>query len=201
MKGILFNTDMVRAILEGRKTVTRRVVKPQPASETHPNLFAEPPYHLGDTLYVRETWSEYNGVYIYKTHCRNKKILEEVGNVKIPWRPSIHMPKEAARLFLRVTDVRIERLQDITEEQAQAEGIFLDSPDFIPTYHYSKSKCNIPGQGWSTARECFCWGLWDSTIKKADLPRYGWAANPWVWVIEFEKIAKDEAQKGSERNG
>ncbi len=106
------------------------------------------------------------------------------------------MPKEAARLFLRVTDVRVERLWDITEEQAKAEGIFLDSPNFIPTYHYDKRKCNVPGNGWKMARECFRWGLWDSNIKKADLPRYGWATNPWVWVIAFERISKEEAQEG-----
>ena len=102
----------------------------------------------------------------------------------------------AARLFLRVTAVRVKRLQDITEEQAVMEGIFLHSPDFIPTYHYDKSKCNVPGAGWNTARGCFLWGLWDSTVKPTDRTVYGHFANPWVWVIEFERISKKAALGG-----
>ncbi len=231
MKPMFFNTEMVKAILAGQKTVTRRVVKlkygnthlemrtdkygtrlielqnEEPGVTTvlkpdgtmiHKLLAAiekEPPYHPGDILYVRETWMRETeqgiptGGYIYRASDNPAPD----GNGPLRWRPSIHMPKEAARLFLRVTDVRVERLWDITEEQAKAEGIFLDSPDFIPTYHYDKTKCNIPGEGWSTARECFRRKLWNGTIPKKDLSLYGWDANPWVWVIEFERISKEVA--------
>ena len=129
MKPILFNTDMVRAILAGRKTVTRRVVKPQP--EKKPihipgekywlGCFAgddvcrsiNPPYHPGDTLYVRETWAPVEGGgYIYRAGFGTDAPL---------WKPSIHMPRETARIFLRVTDVRVERLQEIDDDGVIAE--------------------------------------------------------------------------------
>lgn len=133
LKPILFNTDMVRALLAGRKTVTRRVVKPQPdehltTGENALELLAEAcaPYRPGDLLYVRETWTQDGDVYRYKAgFCdQNRK-----------WRPSIHMPKEAARIFLRVTDVRVERLQDITElDILEKEGLSLDFPQPKPSY-------------------------------------------------------------------
>lgn len=158
-KPILFNTDMVRAILDGRKTVTRRVLKPQP-------LFLSslviPPYKVGDILYVRETWAINNITphdpdFVYKADydCAIKPYCEW------KWHPSIRMPKEAARIFMKVTNVRVERLQDCGNMQAKDEG------------------CNCCSQ---FAR------IWDSTIKKSDLDKYGWAADPWVWVIEFERI-------------
>lgn len=207
MKPILFNSDMVRAILDERKTCTRRVVKPQPKDayaiidsddETHTfdllcgnrvagGLLADwaetvkAPYWPGDFLYVRETWTARSRtmgtppVLYYKAD----------GNAPdgIKWRPSIHMPKEAARIFLRVTNVRVEHLQDITEEQAVAEGalpVYLsvdseDTPYSDRTWHEV-----VP------ARPDFI-RIWDSTIKPADRPLYGWRANPWVWVIEFER--------------
>lgn len=241
MKPILFNTEMVRAILEGRKTVTRRVVKDpyyidnaevcrkseiamrNGTNCTHGIPYPDRPYHPGDILWVRETWRPVSATidfwktgdpttvddglgYQYKADGKIfwredfKPQDDEFHTTEIrydeKWRPSIHMPKEAARLFLRVTEVRVERLQDITEQQAVMEGIFLDSPDFIPTYHYEKSECNMPGRGWNTARECFLWGVWNSTIKPADLALYGWEANPWVWVIKFEKISKEAALGG-----
>lgn len=164
-------------------------------------------YCPGDILWVRETWwKNYGhkyGTYFYRADGEEIDIPLITGGTRkhgkadgLKWHPSIHMPKEAARLFLRVTGVRVERLLDITEEQAVMEGIFLYSPDFIPTYHYDKSKCNMPGSGWNTARECFLWGVWNGTIKPADLPLYGWEANPWVWVIEFERISKEAAIGG-----
>ena len=207
MKPILFNSDMVRAILDERKTCTRRVVKPQPKDayaiidsddETHTfdllcgnrvagGLLADwaetvkAPHWPGDFLYVRETWTAWSRtmgtppVLYYKAD----------GNAPdgIKWRPSIHMPKEAARIFLRVTNVRVEHLQDITEEQAVAEGalpVYLsvdseDTPYSDRTWHEV-----VP------ARPDFI-RIWDSTIKPADRPLYGWRANPWVWVIEFER--------------
>lgn len=191
MKPILFNTEMVRAILEGRKTVTRRPIKPQPAGELrrmgedscYPGYFAaagedrvcQPPYMVGDVLYVRETWAELpvslgghfrpSGVYYYKAGP------EEVPEGYLErWRPSIHMPPEAARIFLRVTAVRAERLRDIFEDppgpenQVVREGLKYGC-DFIAT--------------------------WENTIKPKERTTYGWEANPWVWVIEFEQIKEE----------
>lgn len=169
MKPILFNTEMVRAILDGRKTQTRRVVKPQPQSYSFDGrvyIFDEgelqkPSYQSGDILYVRETWCKVPGLppYVYKASCFD--------GITRKWHPSIHMPKEAARIFLRVTDVRVERLQHITRDGAISEGCNAA----IPVLEFQ--------------------GIWDSTIKLADLDRYGWDANPWVWVYTFERCGKD----------
>ena len=200
IKPILFNTEMVRAILDGRKTCTRRLVKPQPKSKLcytfagsdsntwgYPNRTAHeiwgeefklpnditeeelskrwnPPYHTDDILYVRETWKKApNGYFYYEDWQRN-----DIADVT-KWKPSIYMPKDAARIWLKVTDVRVERLQDMTDDDAEAEGCF----DYT-----------------STALGFFY--IWDSTIKKSDIDRYGWDANPWVWVIEFERCEKPE---------
>lgn len=202
-KSILFNTDMVRAILQNRKTVTRRVVKPQPPGnfpychldgddlwywttrdgdddmmDWWPSYEhgVKPPYQSGDILYVRETWQEKRGGgYLYKADTVNSfdLFVTPDGHVvsEIPWRPSIHMPKEAARIFLRVTGVRVERLQDITSDGVGAEG--------------TKGRFGATLGAFEM--------LWDSTIKPDDLPLYGWTANPWVWVIEFERISKEGA--------
>ena len=199
MKPILFNTEMVRAILESRKTVTRRVVKLK-YSNTHLEMFTnkygtrlvekqnevpdattiknpdgttthtllaciekEPPYRPGDILYVRETWNTLIGDLIYRAD--QKPEFKNPGK----WRPSIHMPREAARIFLRVMDVRVERLRPISDTACMAEGITcawnVDLPDAFAE-------------------------MWDSTIKPADRTLYGWDANPWVWVIEFERTEK-----------
>lgn len=193
MKPILFNTEMVRAILDGRKTVTRRVVKPQPESRPTPmkkdscwpGCFAiqgtakviRPPYQPGDTLWVRETWAKsMAGTFMYQAD--DKAIMVE------RWRPSIHMPREAARLFLRVTGVRVERLKDIDGHGILKEGI--DNGKSNPAM----------GTRWGNMQSMAFAELWNSTLKSADLPLYGWAANPWVWVIEFERISKDEALGG-----
>lgn len=221
---ILFNTDMVRAILDGRKTVTRRVIKTQPkfrlcytfagcnhGTWSYPNDTAyefwgeeyrlpdcitdddkkmvwKPPCHTDDVLYVRETWApiypdkESNEVrgYLYKEDS-----LEEYDK-RYPdgedyqwegkWHPSIHMPKEAARIWLKVTDVRVERLQDITSEQICKEGVEVEEPYVL---------------NGEEKRYAFS-SLWNSTIKKSDLDRYGWEANPYIWVIEFERCEKPE---------
>lgn len=124
-KPILFNTQMVRAILDGRKTCTRRIVKPQPTAHYGVQCI-KPPYQPGDILYVRETWSlRFDGEkYFYradKNTSREEKRLLDYNDVK--WRPSIHMPKEAARIWLKVTNVRVERLQDISGEDLIKEGI------------------------------------------------------------------------------
>ena len=96
------------------------------------------------------------------------------------WRPSIHMPKKAARIFLRVIDVRVERLQDITSGQIDAEG--------CKEWAYSAKTGELLPSGPSFFRI-----KWNRTIKPSDLPLYGWDANPWVWVIEFERIGREEA--------
>lgn len=199
-KPILFNTQMVRAILDGRKSCTRRIVKPQPegyfeVSEEPLYIYdtdgnqgkITPPYQPGDIIYVRETWHKYikrvgkgqnchlAEFYGYKASVANS---EDAGE---PWKPSIHMPKEAVRIWLKVTDVRVERLQDITEDGAEAEGA-IDNRGLIhsPENEYDRIY---------TAREHFI-EIWDRTIKKSDLDIYGWDANPWVWVIEFERCEK-----------
>ena len=225
IRPILFNSDMVRAILEGRKTVTRRVIKPYNARKAREQEYCQgngmwvdlsvdngdheghvkdysispcwiswsnyikkyAPYRPGDILYVRETWHKYEKrvgrgekshmaeFYGYKASVANSEDASE------KWRPSIHMPKEAARIWLKVTDVKVERLQNITEEQAKTEGA-IDNRNFIhsPDNEYD----NI-----HSARKHFA-QIWDSTIKKSNLACYGWKANPWVWVIEFERCEK-----------
>ena len=177
-KPVLFNTEMTVAILEDRKGATRRCIKPQPTSQiaTATNgqqiewWIAARPYRAGDILYVRETWSEWTGGYVYKAWSGP---FPQPGKASVmKWHPSIHMPKEAARIFLRVTDVRAERLQDITIEDIRKEG--------LTSMAVHAGDTEIAYEEWKL--------LWDSTIKKLDIPLYGWDANPWVWVIEFERI-------------
>lgn len=214
IKPILFNTEMVQAILDGRKTCTRRVIKPQPDEKhTYPLGFVtdstekkevgcfgfaaneyggsiqyvKPPYRYapGDILYVRETWKKApNGYYYYEDWQRN-----DIADVT-KWKPSIHMPKEAARIWLKVTNVRVERLQDITPKGAESEGVgnlFYDDIGYGEKNYGTEVDTE-----YGIAKEQFAW-LWESTIKKSDLDRYGWDANPWVWVIEFERCEKPEA--------
>lgn len=204
-KPILFNTEMVRAILEGRKTQTRRVLKtkkyvPNDAmfgytmftpegsiscrgtfivdnDKRYGENFIKLPYKSGDILYVRETFFEHRGKYKYKADGKHLLLNKIIGGKEFfKWKPSIHMPKEAARIFLRVTGVRAERLQDITAAECVKEG--------------------IPKESLIEVGENFTIGqfddLWNSTIKKKDLPLYGWKANPWVWVYEFERIEVKE---------
>ena len=217
IKPILFNTEMVRAILDGKKSCTRRLVKPQPDEKhTYPLGFvtdstekkevgcfgfgineyggsiqyAKPPYQPGDFLYVRETWClRYDGEkYFYKADKntpREEKRLIDYNNTS--WHPSIHMPKEAARIWLKVTNVRVERLQEITPKDAENEGV---GNLFYEDIGYSEKNYGTEvDPEYGIAKEQFAW-LWESTIKKSDLDRYGFDANPWVWVISFERCAK-----------
>lgn len=220
IKPILFNTEMVKAILIGIKTQTRRLVKPQPpcvlkkmTEGQHAGawcLFQDspmlnpttnspwgaqysPPYQSGDILWVRETWCKWwlpHGEWSYKY-----KATSPYGNTapampdsddepfSMPWRPSIHMPREAARIFLKVKDVRAEQLQSITMDEIRAEGLTSAA------VHVGDEE--IAFKEWEL--------LWNSTVKKDDLNRYGWAANPWVWVIEFERCEKPEGwNRGSD---
>lgn len=189
IKPMLFSTEMVQAILKDRKTVTRRAVKPQPKAALYPmpdsmcwpGCFANceeervyrPPFQTGDILWVRETWAKsMAGTFMYRAD--DKAIMVE------RWHPSIHMPREAARIFLRVTDVRSERLNDITDAQAKAEGVSMP----LPAQKDPEYAEYIGGYYGAFA------DLWDSTIKPKDIPTYGWDANPWVWVIEFERCEK-----------
>lgn len=204
IKPILFNTEMVRANLDGRKSCTRRLVKgfvPDDAiwgytaftpkgyiscrgtfADGYGEKFFKLPYQIGDILYVRETWSKGLERYIYRAdYSDTEKFYRNGKEIEIKWKPSIHMPKEAARIWLKVTDVRVERLQEITEDGAKAEGANFKNGKNVGF----EEKMN------RTAIERFA-EIWNSTIKKADLDRYGWDASPWVWVIEFEQCEKPE---------
>jgi hypothetical protein len=194
-KPILFNTEMVQAILEGRKTVTRRLVKPKykkdeggfqvctnkatgerwiekhdwdEGSFDNPR-YVNSPYQVGDILYVRETFNNTETDTVLYAADKDFIDFYLFMESEIKWKPSIHMPKEAARIFLKITDVRVERLQDITEEDAITEGM---------------SKTLVGGVVFISAKGNFH-VLWDSlNIKRG----YGWEDNPWVWVIEFERV-------------
>lgn len=229
IKPILFNTEMVRAILDGRKTCTRRICKD--ANEyTVPDMefynadrrtyavhnFADKeqmeqlstaertcPICPGDILYVRETWERFEcwncegdergncpkepkkSVLNKTCGCYMYRATDEIsGDAK--WHPSIRMPKEAARIWLKVTDVQVERLQEITEDGAKAEGINEEwaMSWWSPTYYDPDSG------GYPKYRDTFAFEVWNKTIKKSDIDRFGWDANPWVWVIEFERCEK-----------
>lgn len=185
IKPILFSTEMVRAILDRRKTCTRRIVKSTPSFfevnekpvylyDTEPSMGKiYPPCQPGDILYVRETWNlDDDENYYYKADGD----LRPNGYRESDWIPSARMPKKAARIWLKVTDVRVERLQDITSEQIYREGTEVEEP-FVLNGEEKRYAFSV---------------LWNSTIKKSDLDRYGWEANPWVWVIEFERCGKPE---------
>ena len=217
IKPILFNTEMVRAILDGRKTCTRRLVKTRRKDacgfyvtkrpdgsfagiyeyDEDERMFENqliPPYKPGDVLYVRETFIQAAAHTFWYKADDNSWISEG-----LHWKPSIHMPKEAARIWLKVTDVRVERLQDITEAQTEEEG-FLFTPPCL--HRTGENYCDIDGPCGNKIKYCdmsagelFGKVLWNSTIKKSDLDRYGWDANPYVWVIEFELCEKPEEKR------
>lgn len=186
MKPILFNTEMVRALLDGRKVMTRRVVNytvndvydfacvngmwhetydpekpPQKLVDRFVDDIAIPPYHTGDILYVRETW-QYMGCVSDDSQIADQIVYRAdwKGNEPLAWRPSIHMPKEAARLFLRVTGVRAQQLKEVTEADARAEG-FGSRAEFIATILK----------------------MYPDTTEES-----------WFWVIEFERITKEDVQ-------
>ncbi len=176
IKPILFNTEMVQAILDGRKTCTRRIMKPQLTAH-YGTQYVKPPYGPGDILYVRETWHKSLSRYMYRAdYFDTEKFFRNGKEVKIKWHPSIHMPKEAARIWLRVTDVRVERLQKITIDDIRREG--------LSSVAVHAGDMEIALEEWKM--------LWNSTIKNPDIDRYGWDASPWVWVIEFERCEKPE---------
>lgn len=222
---ILFNTDMVRAILDGRKTVTRRVMKPANpfrnkeryhqgnglwidgySKNDEPNGYIKDysvsscwltkkyyiekyaPYQPGDILYVRETFQKFPNYKMgeYPTQENPDKepdswdYVYKADNLNLDekWTPSIHMPKEAARIWLKVTDVRVGQLQDMTLDDFLSEGVVIRPEAF-----------NDPENAYMQARSEFV-RIWDSTIKKEKIYLYGWDGNPWVWVTEFERCEK-----------
>lgn len=240
IRPILFNTDMVKSILDGIKTVTRRCVKAKSKNACgfyvtfrksdnafmgvydydenemqYDNQQTQPAYP-GDILWVRETWrvgawdiQNQMIAFDYKdgtcgelTYIHDRELLERLVNQsredaqkagckyngadfiwkkgKSPcrWHPSIHMSKEAARIWLKVTDVRVERLQDISGMDVLKEGV---NSHVHPEADYFDVN----------QREMFQ-SLWNSTIDKKQIDTYGWEANPWVWVIEFERCEKPE---------
>ena len=211
IKPILFSTEMVQAILEGRKTQTRRITKPQPEEgiittafdfkkgfyaskikiEENPDRFEitklfKPKYQTGDILWVRETWQT--------TWNENKKSWDTIYKADggywidddgiMKWKPSIYMPKKRARIFLEVSNVRIERLRDISEDDAIAEGVesfnhgYGGSPVGVWYKDYIYGKFNLkPNFSFKS--------LWKK-INGED----SWNTNPWVWVYEFKVVEK-----------
>jgi hypothetical protein len=193
---------MVRAILGGRKTQTRRVLKPQPSPQTvrdhgaWPDSFAQVygPYGVpGDRLWVRETWvsSYQNGcwgtafradmsfVQGKRAHPKGPHFHAKELGPHVRWRPSIFMPRWASRITLEITGVRVQRLQDISEEDAQAEG----------SEWYGVADLRPDGElreGPSVAYRAGFHDLWDSINEKRG---FGWDANPWVWAITFKRVS------------
>jgi len=214
-KPILFNGEMVRAILDGRKTQTRRGIKKlcgcpdfYSYKESHPY-----PYYfrrrdavwdsfktieelaanycpfgtVGDRLWVRETWADTtyfdpnDGGFVYKATDPDWADMEGW-----KWKPSIHMPREVSRITLEITGVRVEKLNDISEDDAIAEGIALNPVQEGTWIDYPAGSS---AAGWKEPRKSFQ-SLWQSVYSN-------WDANPWVWVIEFSPLAiaaKEESQ-------
>ena len=225
MKPMMFNADMVKAVREGRKTVTRRAIKlfvPDDAvfgysdftpaghisargtyADGYGEKFYKMPYQPGEIVYVPEAWRllemwespvrrwtgakvEFQDGEVVRLRFYNRERAEKwrkyLDKPKDRWQSPYHMPREAARLFLRITGIRVERLQDITMDGMLAEGV-------IPE--------NVTGGQWQQWQDDHMRPVWDSTVRPKDRDLYGWESNPWVWVIEFERISKKEAEKWS----
>ena len=193
---IIMNTKMVKSIQEDRKTQTRRPVKYQPECEENPKIhtlldttdrdkrkyrfynfwhtdlgdeenFFRTPYQIGDKLYVRETFHMHWGEPIYKAAEEWNSIIDN--DPDKTWKPSIHMPKKYARIWLEVTNVRVERVQDVSADDVVDEGV-------CPS--------EVPGIGSDYSFIKFFEELWNSIYKN-------WNDNPWVWVFEFKVIKKE----------
>lgn len=193
VKPILFNTEMVRAIMEGRKTATRRGIKQDvsgmlnsPYHKEHPEVpdktliqkLCKPPCQTGDTLYVRETWCENINLQEYYYAADRRPGARAPYGLK--WHPSIHMPRAAARIWLRVRSVKAERIQEMTLDDFLSEGVVIRSEAF-----------NDPENAYMQARDEFI-RIWDSTVPGGQQDLYSWEANPWEWAIEFERCGKPE---------
>lgn len=187
IKPILFNTEMVKALLSGIKTCTRRKIPIDIVDfcdidhdgellsyQNSYGDFINPEklcrYQSGDILYVRETWCKGS----YGNEKEKYYYKADDNNFFCTWHPSIHMPKEAARIWLKVTNVRVERLQDIDIDGIRNEGLSSTAVHV--------GDMSIALKEWAL--------LWNSIVKKSDIDTYGWDANPYVWVIEFERCEK-----------
>ncbi|HBW1512133.1 TPA: hypothetical protein MEH66_000462 [Klebsiella quasipneumoniae subsp. similipneumoniae] len=234
-RGMIFNAEMVRAILDGRKTQTRRIIKwkqtrfteigeredgskwPWSEDAEHACDFWHPcPFGaVGDRIWVRETWAtlgnedgccvdwegnlckgdERSAARIYRASCEQRP--GDYGLWSIPddtywkphtkehkfegaWRPSIHMPRWASRILLEITDVRVERLNAISEEEAEAEGIDMEALYDSQDCYDCIAGHNMTGR--PTVTGAFKY-LWESIYGEE-----GWKSNPWVWVIEFKRV-------------
>lgn len=193
---ILFTTEMIQAVLEGRKTMTRRIINPQPIDNTeidgnffdgrnrgyvkvdgHPNwqeqfAYEFCPKKVGDLLWVRETFQTVDT--FPEPDCFGKYLYKSMGDTCEKWKPSIFMPKEAARIWLKITNIRVEKLQDISEEDAIAEGV----------NHGEQAAKSISGAKCAmilNAKSEYFY-LWSKINGEESLQE-----NPWVWVIEFKK--------------
>ncbi|MBH2842876.1 hypothetical protein I6U52_03965 [Serratia marcescens] len=229
---VIFNSEMVRSILDGRKTQTRRVMKVQPKpSETRPgdfwfsskklesmvhasdftpgnspiadcHLFFQehccPFGQAGDQLWVRETFMDLTSTGIEATTGKfegfayradtpagsyGDEVRKEYG---LKWTPSLHMPRKACRILLEITAVRVERLNDISEEDAKAEGV-KPAGDMLPDY---PDTFLTPKGDFAIAKVAFQ-RLWQSIYGEES-----WAANPWVWIIEFKQVSAREVERG-----
>ena len=205
---ILFSAPMVRALLDGSKTQTRRILKVQPDEDglskvtdgpwvdTSGRQYVCPYGQPGDQLWVRETWGVgsrpdpwggYDGIEYRADEawledgddfaCHKVETPDDIclGDYSHGWKPSIHMPRWASRIQLEITDVRIERLQDISEEDAKAEGIEPELDGWIDYSNPSAQMCLNPIDSFRT--------LWEAINGNGS-----WAANPWVWVVEFRRV-------------
>jgi hypothetical protein len=195
---ILFSAPMIRAILDGRKTQTRRVVKPQPVDEDEAGWYIQVPTadrrapglvfndrkyikcpygQSGDRLWVRETWAHSDGLFCgpyYKATAR------DFDQTSLHWRPSIHMPRWASRINLEIADVRVERLWDISEADVQAEGCtWLAYRGGERNIKYKREPEQIPDDPSEFS------DLWDTWYRKTP---YAWHFNPWVWSLEFKQL-------------
>lgn len=203
-KPILFSTEMVQAILEGRKTQTRRILKPQPKEGYNPKIYRgyDCQLHLqsrksaielephrwkviqrGDILWVRETWqttwneNKNRWDTIYKAD--GGYWIDDDGIMK--WKPSIYMPKKRARIFLEVTNVKVERLQDISEEDAISEGIEIIhyAEPIVPIY----KRYDLDEKKGTTNPKYSFQTIWQKINGKES-----WQSNPFVWVYEFKQV-------------
>ena len=216
---IIFNGPMVRAILNGRKTQTRRIVKPQPLCGICPCCYTKTgwaevlsegacqcttapvrcPYGtIGDRLWVRETFADLRGIGFGDEFAYREKSLKDYNDGRglvedgdsercrfdygVKWTPSIHMPRCASRITLEITNVRVERLQDISEEDAVAEGVTIPR-QFLG---FDSDNQGIENHNGDMAPSDVFRELWQS-INGPD----SWAANPWVWAVEFERVPND----------
>jgi hypothetical protein len=172
-KPILFNTEMVKAILDGRKTQTRRIIKADKIIDA--NLWNDTismldfsPYQVGDILWVRETFVESDNGYLYKAD----PMFDTTEIFDWKWEPSIFMPRQACRMELEVIKVRVERLNDISEEDAEAEGS-----------KYKNNSVTYDGENCRGSYKNYFRSLWESINGKGS-----WEANPFVWAIKFKKL-------------